>query len=142
MFNKTAQPSLRVLVPSSAVIGALNAFGLFARLARIPRQNTPLRQIWCSLANWSTMKAAMVDERKLLTRFTVDPKIFGGKPIIRGRRLAVEHVVSMLAAGDTSETILEGYPWLQPEDIQACLAYAKRVVGHERIEPLECQTGS
>jgi uncharacterized protein (DUF433 family) len=84
----------------------------------------------------------MVDEQKLLTRITIDPEIFGGKPIIRGRRLAVEHVLSMLAAGDTAETILEGYPWLEPKDIQACLVYAKRVVGHERIEPLERQTGS
>ena len=77
-----------------------------------------------------------MDERKLLERITVNPKIFGGKPIIRGRRLAVEHVLGMLAAGDTPETILEGYPWLAPEDIQACLVYARRVIGHERIEPL------
>jgi uncharacterized protein (DUF433 family) len=68
----------------------------------------------------------MVDEQELLTRITVNPKIFGGKPIIRGRRLAVEHVLSMLAAGDTADTIREGYPWLEPEDIQACLVYAKR----------------
>lgn len=77
-----------------------------------------------------------MDEKKLLERITVNPKIFGGKPIIRGRRLAVEHVLGMLAAGDTPETILEGYPWLQPEDIQACLLYAHRLVEHERIEPL------
>jgi uncharacterized protein (DUF433 family) len=77
-----------------------------------------------------------MDEKKLLERITVNPKIFGGKPIIRGRRLAVEHVLAMLAAGDTPETILEGYPLLQPEDIQACLVYAHMVVGHERIEPL------
>ena len=60
-------------------------------------------------------------ENELLQRITVDPQIFGGKPIIRGRRLAVEHILGMLAAGDTAETILEGYPWLEPEDIQACL---------------------
>ena len=84
----------------------------------------------------------MVDEQKLLTRITINPEIFGGKPIVRGRRLAVEHVLGMLAAGDTAETILEGYPWLEPEDVQACLVYAKRVVGRERIEPLERQTGS
>jgi uncharacterized protein (DUF433 family) len=77
-----------------------------------------------------------MDETKLLERVTVNPKIFGGKPIIRGRRLAVEHVLGMLAAGDTPETILSGYPWLEPEDIQACLVYARRLVGHERIEPL------
>jgi uncharacterized protein (DUF433 family) len=77
-----------------------------------------------------------MDEHKLLERITVNPRIFGGKPIIRGRRLAVEHVLGMLAAGDTFETILEGYSWLEVEDVRACLLYARRVVGHERIEPL------
>jgi uncharacterized protein (DUF433 family) len=77
-----------------------------------------------------------MEENALLERITVNPDIFGGKPIIRGKRLAVEHVLSMLAAGDTPEIILQGYSWLQPEDIQACLVYARRLVGHERFEPL------
>lgn len=47
----------------------------------------------------------------------------------------MEHVLGMLAAGDTPETILEGYPWLEPEDIRACLTYAHRLVAHERVEP-------
>jgi len=72
---------------------------------------------------------------ELLARITRNSSIFGGKPIIRGRRVAVEHVLDMLAAGDSAETILEGYPFLQEEDIRACRAYARRVVGHERIEP-------
>ena len=83
-----------------------------------------------------------MDEQKLLERITVNPQIFGGKPIIRGRGLAVEHVLGMLAAGDTPEILLAGYPWLQPEDIQACLVYARRLVGHERIEPLSIETAS
>ena len=78
----------------------------------------------------------MRDEDELLKRITVDPKIFGGKPIIRGRRLAVEHVLGMLAAGDSAETVLAGYPWLESDDIRACLLYARRLVGHERLEPL------
>ena len=73
--------------------------------------------------------------QKLLERITVNPQIFGGKPIIRGRRLAVEHVLGMLAAGDAVETILKGYSWLEPEDVQACLVFARRAVGHERYEP-------
>ena len=81
-----------------------------------------------------------MDEDKLLKRITVNPKIFGGKPIIRGRRLAVEHILGMLAAGDTPDVILDGYPWLEYEDVQACLAYAHRLVGHERIEPLLMET--
>jgi uncharacterized protein (DUF433 family) len=80
-----------------------------------------------------------MSEQELLARITVNPLIFGGKPIIRGRRLAVEHVLGMLAAGDSPETILEGYSWLEPEDIRACLVYARRHVGHERIEPLQLE---
>jgi len=78
----------------------------------------------------------LTDEEKLLQRITVDPKIFGGKPVVRGHRLAVEHVIGMLAAGDSVETILTGYPWLEPDDIRACLACAHRLVAHERLEPL------
>lgn len=75
------------------------------------------------------------EEEKLLQRITTNPAIFGGKPIIRGRRLAVEHVLAMLAAGDTPETILQGYPWLELDDIRACLIYARRLVGREHVEP-------
>jgi len=76
-----------------------------------------------------------MNENELLRRITMDPGIFGGKPIVRGRRLAVEHVLGMLAAGDDMDTLLASYPWLEREDIQACLVYARRLVGHERFEP-------
>jgi uncharacterized protein (DUF433 family) len=77
-----------------------------------------------------------MNEDQLLQRITVNPDIFGGKPIVRGRRLAVEHVLGMLAAGDDMDTLLEGYRWLERDDILACLAYAHRLVEHERVEPL------
>ena len=83
-----------------------------------------------------------MEERKLLERIVVNPNIFGGKPIIRGRRLAVEHVLGMLAAGDTPETILQGYPFLEAEDIRACLVYANRLVSHERVELLVSGTAT
>ncbi len=83
-----------------------------------------------------------MDEAKLLERITVNPAIFSGKPIIRNRRLAVEHVLGMMAAGDDQNTILSGYPWLEREDLQACLIYARKLVGHERIEPLEIKSGT
>lgn len=72
--------------------------------------------------------------KNLLDRITFNPVIFGGKPIIRGRRLAVEHVLGMLAAGDSIETILAGYAWLERDDVLACLAYARLIVGHERVD--------
>ncbi len=77
-----------------------------------------------------------MNENELLKRITINPQIFSGKPIIRNHRLAVEHILGMLAAGDTPETILSGYPWLEYEDIQACLTYAHRLVSHERVQPL------
>lgn len=75
-----------------------------------------------------------MNEKDLLKRITVNPEIFAGKPIVRGHRLAVEHVLDMLAAGDTPEIILQGYDWLEPEDIQACIIYARKLVAHERID--------
>ncbi len=77
-----------------------------------------------------------MSQTKLLERIIVNPLIFGGKPVIRGRRLAVEHVLGMLAAGDTTESLLEAYPWLDDEDIQACLLYAQRIISNEHVEPL------
>jgi uncharacterized protein (DUF433 family) len=71
----------------------------------------------------------------LLDRITVDPSIFGGKPIVRGRRLAVEHILAMLAAGDDVDTVLAGYDWLERDDVLACMEYARRLVAHERVEP-------
>lgn len=73
-------------------------------------------------------------DRELLARITANPEIFGGKPIIRGRRMAVEHVLGMLAAGSSIETLLEHYPWMERDDINACLLYAARVVGRERVD--------
>ena len=75
------------------------------------------------------------NEADLLRRITSNPHVFGGKPVIRNRRLAVEHVLRMLAAGDTPDIVLQGYPWLEPDDIRACLVYARRLVGYERVEP-------
>lgn len=77
---------------------------------------------------------------KLLERITRDPAIFGGKPILRGRRLAVEHVLAMLAAGDATEDLLAAYPFLEVDDVRACMLYAYRLVAHERVEPFP--TGS
>ena len=82
-----------------------------------------------------------LDEAELLRRITINPDIFGGKPIIRGRRLAVEHVLGMLAAGDSPKDVLDNYPWMEPADVQACLVYARRVIGRERIEPLRIDPG-
>ncbi len=75
----------------------------------------------------------MAAHLELMERITVRRDVFGGKPIIRDLRIAVEHVLGMLAAGDTVETILHEYPVLEPEDIQACLLYAYRSIAGENV---------
>jgi uncharacterized protein (DUF433 family) len=68
-------------------------------------------------------------EDALLMRITTNAQILDGRPIVRGHRLPVEHVLGRLAAGDSPEGILQCHAGLQLEDIRACLVYARRVVG-------------
>ena len=70
----------------------------------------------------------------LLERITADPAIFGGKPIIRGMRISVELVLSLLAQGETVEAILADYPGLEPDDVRACIAYAHAVIAHDSLD--------
>jgi len=70
-------------------------------------------------------------------RITVDPRVLVGKPVIKGTRLAVEFIVDLLAAGWTNEQILDNYPNIRQEDIQACLAYAAELLHTEHVVPLE-----
>ena len=72
-------------------------------------------------------------ENELLQRITARPDIFGGKPIVRDMRIAVEHILGLLAAGDSVQLILQEYPFLEPEDIQACLVFAHRSLAGEQV---------
>lgn len=82
-----------------------------------------------------------MSEAELLQRITVAPHVLDGKPSVSSGRLTVEEVLGMLAGGDTPQIILLDHPWLEPEDIYACLAYAQRVVAHEHPEPAELLAG-
>jgi uncharacterized protein (DUF433 family) len=62
-----------------------------------------------------------MSDEPLLQRITANPEIFAGKPIIRGMRISVELVLSLLAQGETTESLLEDYPDLETDDIRACL---------------------
>ncbi|NLT75777.1 MAG: DUF433 domain-containing protein, partial [Planctomycetes bacterium] len=57
-------------------------------------------------------------------RITTDPEICGGKPTIRGLRFPVSRLLGLLASGETRESILQAYPYLEAEDIQEALNYA------------------
>lgn len=66
--------------------------------------------------------------RRAFGRITLDPNIANGRPTIRGLRMTVHTVLDYLAAGDKAEDILQEYPFLQPEDIQACLQFASHMM--------------
>ena len=62
-------------------------------------------------------------ENELLQRITARPDIFGGKPVVRDMRIAV----------DSAQLILQEYPFLEPEDVQACLVFAHRSLAGEQV---------
>ena len=68
---------------------------------------------------------------------SANPEIFGGKPIIRGMRISVEMILSLLAQGEKEETILADYPDLEPHDLRACLAYAHAAISHDKLDSLQ-----
>lgn len=59
-----------------------------------------------------------------IDRITLDPSVMGGKPCIRGLRVTVGTVLGLMADGITRDRILAAYPYLEPEDLNAALAYA------------------
>jgi len=73
----------------------------------------------------------------MIERITANPRILGGKPIIRGTRISVEFILDLLASNVSEEEILEDYPHLTREDIQACLRYAARSCKNEIYVVLE-----
>jgi len=70
----------------------------------------------------------------LFRRITVDPEVFGGKPCIRGLRFPISRLLGLLASGETKESILESYPYLEEEDIQEALQYAAMLADEQVIE--------
>jgi uncharacterized protein (DUF433 family) len=70
-------------------------------------------------------------------RIIADPKVLAGKPVIKGTRLAVEFILDLLAEGWSEAEILQNYPRLTHEDIQACLSYASALIKSEKVYPIK-----
>lgn len=64
---------------------------------------------------------------------TIDPQVLVGKPVLKGTRISVELVIDMLARGWTNEQIIQQYPHVTKEGIQACLAYTAEILRSERV---------
>ena len=70
-------------------------------------------------------------------RITVNPDICNGRPVIRGTRITAQTVLEFLAAGDSVEDVLEEYPMLKREDVQACLNFASKLMSnHYSVIPV------
>jgi len=74
-----------------------------------------------------------MNEKELLYRITVNPEIMVGKPTIRGLRITVDQILKALAAGISTTELLEDYPELEKEDVEAALLYAAELVEEEKI---------
>ncbi|HVA47000.1 MAG TPA: DUF433 domain-containing protein [Pirellulales bacterium] len=66
-------------------------------------------------------------------RIEINPRVLVGKPVIKGTRLAVEFIVELLANGWSQQQIIDNYPGITSDDIQACLHYAADTLKSERV---------
>jgi len=77
-----------------------------------------------------------MSDQELLNRISLNPEVMVGKPVIRGTRLTVEYILNLLAHGETADAIIEEYPGLTREDIQASLLFAARSLASTEYLPL------
>jgi uncharacterized protein (DUF433 family) len=107
-------------------------------MARLPAAGAPdigrRGEPWPAYA--ARQGAREMVQEKLLHRITLDPGVLVGKPTVRGLRISVQQILNALASGVSIEDLLQDYPELEPEDIQACIAYAAALVAEERVYPV------
>ncbi len=80
-----------------------------------------------------------MEKEKLFERITIDPKVMVGKPVIRGTRLTVHHIIGLLAGGMTEGEILSEYEGITHEDIQACLLFASESLESTTFMPVPAE---
>ncbi len=78
-----------------------------------------------------------MSDNSLLSRIEIKPGVCGGKPIIHGMRFTVANLLELLAGGMTEKEILDDYPYLEADDIRACLEYAARLASHTEPAPMK-----
>lgn len=69
-----------------------------------------------------------------------DPEVLGGKPVVRGTRLAVDFLLGLFASGWTQQQVLDNYRALTPESLRAVFAYAAEVLGEETLIPVRSRS--
>ena len=100
-----------------------------AKLPVCPRANKPLGQAGAGIDLGYQVRLAYVFP--VSERIIVDADVCSGKPVVRGTRITVQTVLEFLAEGVSVSDVLEEYPSLGKEDVNACLDYASRVMGNQ-----------
>jgi len=77
-----------------------------------------------------------MEEQNILNRITINPGVCNGRPSIRNMRFTVAQLLELLAAGMSTQDILEDYPYIEKEDIDACLLYAALIANPQSVQPL------
>jgi uncharacterized protein (DUF433 family) len=76
-----------------------------------------------------------MSRKSLLRRIVVNPKVMVGKPVIRGTRVTVERILSLLAQGMNEEELMREFPHITVTDVRAALEYAARLAASEEVIP-------
>ena len=82
-----------------------------------------------------------MNRQEILKRISIDPRVCGGKPCIRGHRIWVSLILDFLASGSSFDEILENFPGIDIEDVRACIAYGAEM-SRERYVELPVETPS
>jgi uncharacterized protein (DUF433 family) len=80
---------------------------------------------------WGPVCLTTEIDMTITDRIEINPKVMMGKPVIRGRRIPIELILRKLSEGATEEDLLDAYPRLKVEDIQAAIGYAADTLAHE-----------
>jgi uncharacterized protein (DUF433 family) len=77
-----------------------------------------------------------IEKARLLSRITMEKEILTGKPVVRKMRISVEQILDMLGAGFTPDQIIEEFPFLERDDIKACIIFEnKQEMNESRLQP-------
>ena len=81
-----------------------------------------------------------MEDRELLKRIELNPRVMAGKAVIRGTRVTAEHILNLLAHGETVERITAEYGGIAREDVLACVLFAAKTLGDTTFAPLAAET--
>jgi uncharacterized protein (DUF433 family) len=81
-----------------------------------------------------------MNDQQMLERIILNPKVMGGKPVIKGTRITIEYILNLLAHGATFAEILNEYGGLTQEDIQACILFATKSLESTTFMPMVVET--